>query len=195
MILQEILDEISEKYPHGLSNDSVIRKINQVQNELFRTTFRERATAIFTLQKGVFVYTLPIPRTNVETVVVQGRTYLHQSVVNRSNIPFYYFEGKTGLGLYPTPTENIVDGLTLFYYRYPMQLSATSLTAVPELDYDFHMLLVYGALAQICEVFQDTAMVNNYTGKFNGMIDEFQKALFKAPNDNRIDDVMGGGWM
>lgn len=195
MTLQEILDEIAEKYPHGLSNTSVIRKINQIQNELFRTTFRERATAIYTLSKNVFVYTLPIPRTNVDAVLVQGKVYLHQSVEKRSNVPFYYFEGKTGLGIYPTPTENIVDGLTLFYFRYPAQLSEAALTAVPELDADFHMLLVYGALAQICEVFQDTGMVNNYTSKYNGLIDEFQKALNKAPNDDRIEDVMGGGWM
>ncbi|MCE3202473.1 phage adaptor protein [Paenibacillus sonchi] len=195
MTLQEILDEIAEKYPHELNNASVIRKLNQVQNELFRTTFRERATAIFTLTKGVFVYTLPIPRTNVESVLVQGRPYLHQSVAKHSNIPFYYFEGKTGLGIYPTPSENIVDGLTLFYFRYPTQLAEASLTAVPELDVDFHMLLVYGALVQICEVFNDVTMVNNYTSKYNGLIEEFQKALNKAPNDERIDDVMGGWWL
>lgn len=195
MVLQDILDEIAEKYPHGLSNDSVIRKLNREQNKLFRTVFRERATAIYTLQKDVFVYTLPIPRTNVDAVLVLGQPYLHQSVVKRSNAPFYYFEGKTGLGIYPTPTENIVNGLILFYFRYPTQLSVADLTAVPELDVDFHMLLVYSALVEICETFQDTAMVNNYTSKYNGLIGEFQEALNKAPNDDRIEDVMGGGWM
>lgn len=195
MIVQEILDEIAEKYPHGLSNESVIRKANQVQNELFRTTFRVSTTSIYNLDKDVFVYTLPCPRTNLESVVINGCTYKHQSIEKQSNVPFFYFVGLTGLGIYPSPDKDYVEGLTLFYAYYPTQLSASALTAVPELDADFHMLIVYGVLAQICEVFQDTAMINNYTGKYNGLIEEFQKALNKAPNDDRLEDVMGGGWI
>jgi len=189
--LQEILNEIAEKYPHGLSNDSVIRKINLVQNELFRTIFKVKTMAIYNLQKDVFAYSLPFPRTNLSDVVVEGREYIYQDSKKGSNIPFYYFVGNDGLGLYPTPDKDVVNGLSLFYYLYPTQLSESDLSAVPELDQDFHLLLVYGALVQICEAFNDVAMVNNYTNKYNGLIKEFQKADDETPDYPVIEDVMG----
>lgn len=191
MNLQEILDEIAEKYPHGLSNDSVIRKINNVQNELFRTTFRQSTMSIYNLQEGVFAYTLPFPKSNLTDVVVNGQEYMYQDSKKSSNIPFYYFIGKTGLGIYPTPENDVTEGLALFYYVYPDQLVETNLTAVPDLDNDFHQLLVYGALVQIAENFADVAMVNNYASRYNGLIKEFQKVDDEAPDYPVIEDVMG----
>lgn len=191
MKLQEILAEISEKYPHGLSNDSVIRKINLVQNEIFRTIFRVKTMQIFNLKKDVFAYKIPFPRTNIFDVVVDGREYLYQDSKKESNIPFYYFIGNSDLGIYPTPEKDVENGLSLFYYRYPLQLTVTNLNAVPELDQDFHLLLVYGALVQICEAFNDVSMVNNYTSKYNGLITEFHKANDETPDYPVIEDVMG----
>ncbi|MNI89957.1 hypothetical protein D3C73_1474270 [compost metagenome] len=53
------------------------------------------------------------------------------------------------------------------------------------------MLLVYGALVQICEAFNDVSMVNNYTSKYNGLITEFHKANDETPDYPVIEDVMG----
>ncbi|KAF6603464.1 hypothetical protein H6F38_32905, partial [Paenibacillus sp. EKM208P] len=52
--------------------------------------------------------------------------------------------------------------------------------------------LVYGALVQIAENFNDVAMVNNYTAKYNGMIAEFNKVNDEMPDYPVIEDVMGG---
>lgn len=191
MKLQEILDEIAEKYPHSLSNASVIRKINQIQNELFRTTFRVKTVSLYNLQKGVFAYSLPFPQTNIIEVVVCGEEYHYQDYRQKSNSPFYYFIGTTGIGLYPTPKEDVENGLSLFYFRYPAQLSEADLNAVPELDNDFHMLLVYGALVQIAETYADGAMVNNFTAKYNGLIEDFRKVVNEPPKGLLIEDVMG----
>lgn len=191
MRLQEILAEISEKYPHGMSNDSVIRKINNIQGELFRTTFRVKTMSIYTLEKDVFVYSLPFARSNLSDVVVDGTEYLYQDSKKRSNTPFYYFVGPTGLGIFPTPEKTIENGISLLYYMSPTQLTEDNLMAVPDLDQDFHMLLVYGALTQICESFNDVAMVNNYTNKYNGLITEFNKVNDETPDYPVIEDVMG----
>lgn len=191
MNLKEILGEIAEKYPHGLPNESVIRKINLVQNELFRTTFRVRTMAIFNLQKDVFAYTLPFPQTNLIEVVVEGKEINYQDYRQKSNKPFYYFVGTKGIGLYPTPKEDVPNGLSLFYFRYPAQLSETKLDSVPELDPDFHMLLVYGALVHITESFSDAAMVNNFVGRYNGILQEFKDATNETPKGLIIEDVMG----
>lgn len=192
MTLQEILDEIAEKYPHGLTNDSVIRKINIVQNELFRTLFRKRTMSIYNIQKDMFAYSLPFPQFNIMDVVVDGTEYIYQDTKKKGNVPFYYFIGKDGIGLYPTPDKDIVGGLALFYNIYPQQLSESDLTAVPDLDQDFHMLLVYGPLVHICESFNDVAMVNNFTSKYNGIVTDYMKIDEDTPDYLVIEDVMGG---
>ncbi|MMZ56996.1 hypothetical protein D1872_189100 [compost metagenome] len=147
--------------------------------------------SIYNLQKDVFAYTLPFPKSNLTDVVVDGQEYLYQDSKKSSNIPFYYFIGKTGLGIYPTPDKDVQEGLALFYYVYPDQLKETEMTAVPDLDNDFHQLLVYGALVQIAENFQDVAMVNNFTAKYNGLIQEFQKVDDETPDYHVVEDVMG----
>lgn len=192
MTLQEILDEISEKYPHGLTNESVIRKINIVQNELFRTLFRKRTMSIYNIQKDMFAYSLPFPQFNIMDVVVDGTEYIYQDTKKKGNVPFYYFIGKDVIGLYPTPDKDIVGGLSLFYNIYPKQLSESDLAVVPDLDQDFHMLLVYGPLVHICESFNDVAMVNNFTNKYNGIVTDYMKIDEDTPDYLVIEDVMGG---
>ncbi|MFD1776653.1 phage adaptor protein [Paenibacillus rhizophilus] len=192
MNLQEILDEISEKYPHGLSNDSVIRKINQIQVELFRTTFKINTMWNDDIISDVFSYSLPCARSSVIDVLVNDCEYIYQDVKKTAGVPFYYFTDGDELGIYPTPTEDNIGGLTIFYNREPYKLTTSDLSVSPELDEDFHMLLVYGALVQIAENFNDVAMVNNYTAKYNGLIEEFQKANDETPDYPVIEDVMGG---
>lgn len=190
--LQEIIDEIAEKYPHGLSNDSVIRKINQIQAELFRTTFKINTMWQDDIIADVFAYALPCARSSVIDVLVNDTEYIYQDVKKTAGVPFYYFTDGNELGLYPTPKEDSAGGLTIFYNRTPVKLTSSGMTSVPELDSDFHMLLVYGALVQIAENFNDVAMVNNYTSKYNGLLEEFQKVNDETPNYLVIEDVMGG---
>lgn len=175
MTLQEILDEIAEKYPHGLSAESVVRKINLVQNEVFRIAFKNPMLSVFSLIKGVFTYQVPFPRSSLLKVVVDGRDYNYQDILRESEHPFYYFIGANTIGINPTPKEDVTDGFTLFHYKYPVQVSPDELNVVPELDEDYHMILVYGTLVQICESFEDVAMVNNFTQKYNGLLEELKQ--------------------
>lgn len=190
--LQEILEEIAEKYPHSLSNDSVVRKINQEQNKLFRTTFKNPTLSVYSLLKNVFAYQIPFPKSSLLEVIVNGDEYNYQSVRRQSNRPYYYFVGANVLAINPTPKEDIADGLTLFHNKYPIQVAVDGLDIVPELDEDFHMLLVYGPLVHIAESFSDVAMVNNFTSKYNGLIEEFEKTTDTMPDYLIIEDVMGG---
>ncbi|GGH45921.1 hypothetical protein GCM10008014_08260 [Paenibacillus silvae] len=191
MNLQEILDEIAEKYPHGLSNDSVIRKINNVQGELFRTTYRINTMFQYDVTEGIFAYPLPCAKSNVIDVLVGDVEYLYQDVKKGANIPFYYFTEGDELGIYPTPEKDIEGGLIIFYNREPAKLTANNTNVTPDLDADFHQLLVYGALVQIAENFQDVAMVNNFASRYNGLIKEFQRVDDETPDYPVIEDIMG----
>lgn len=185
------MNEIAEKYPHDLSNDSVIRKINNLQQELFRTTFRINTMTQYDIFKDVFAYPLPATRSNIIDVLVNDEEYNYQDVKKGATVPFYYFTDGNELGIYPTPIEDSAGGLIIFHFREAKKLTASDLGIEPELDRDFHMLLVYGVLAQIGEVFQDTAMINNYTAKYNGLIEEFQRVNDEVPDYPVIEDVMG----
>ncbi|WP_028547235.1 hypothetical protein [Paenibacillus taiwanensis] len=191
MTLQEILDEIKEKYSHDLPNNSVIRKINIVQQELFRTTFRINTMMGYDILKDVFAYPLPCARSNVIDVLVNDQEYIYQDVKKGANVPFYYFTDGDDLGIYPTPSEDSTGGLVVFYNREPRKLTTSDLALEPDLDADFHTLLIYGALVQICESFNDIAMVNNFAARYNGIIDEFNKVNDETPDYPVIEDVMG----
>ncbi len=193
MKLSEIIEEIAEKYPHSLSNTSVIRKINQIQNELFRTTVDIPTTRIYDLQAGVFVYSLPFPMSSIKDVVVDGVELPYQDMKEKAvGGCFYYFMDNTGLGIYPTPKKDIAEGLAITFSKTPIQLTENDVTVVPDFDSDFHMLLVYGTLAQIAENYMDIAMVNNFTSKYNGMLTEYKKVSDPRPDYPVIEDVMGG---
>jgi hypothetical protein len=189
--VQEILDEVDEKYPHGLTTKSLIRKLNLVQNEIFRLTFKNPMLSYFSLIRGVHAYVLPFPRTSMLRVVVAGQDYNYQNIYHKSNDPFYYWIGNQTLALNPTPPMDLADGLAVFHYKYPVQVTVDDLNAVPELDEDFHILLAYGLLVQVCEVFQDTTMVNNYTGKYNDLLGELQKLYDKEIDSPQIQNVWG----
>lgn len=192
MTLQEILNEISEKYPHGLDTESVVRKINLVQNEVFRIAFKNPMLSVFSLIKGVFVYTVPFPLSNLLRVVADGRDYNYQDIHRKSEFPFYYFIGANSIAINPTPKENVTDGLAFFHYKYPVQVSPDELNVVPELDEDFHMILVYGTLVHICESFEDVAMVNNFTMKYNGLLTELKQLNGRLAEYPTIRNVWEG---
>lgn len=195
MNLQEILDEIAERYPHGLSNDSVIRKINFIQRQLFRTVYRVNTLAQYDIIADVFAYPLPAPRSEIIDVVVGDQEYRYYGVQGQAPCRWWYVTDADEMGIYPTPDQDIPDGLLVSYYKSPASLSTNTLSATPELDSDYHMLLVYGALVQICEVFQDTSMVNNFTQKYNDMLDDAYRVFNRLPDAPKVEEVMGGGWL
>ncbi|WP_342416268.1 hypothetical protein NST83_01185 [Paenibacillus sp. FSL R10-2782] len=189
MILQEILDEIAEKYPHGLPSSSVLRKLNTLQQELFRLYFRVNTMIRYEVVTGVFAYPMPAKRSNIIDVVVGEREYVYYAVKGQADCPFYYITESDELGIYPTPDE---DGtMIISYYKEPTLLVEADLKVVPDLDSDYHMLLVYGTLAQICEGFNDVDMVNNYTAKFNGLLEDFKRVIHETPDYPVIENVMG----
>lgn len=193
MILSEILEEIAEKYPHSLPPASVVRKLNDVQNMLYRTEVRRTTQASYDLVGGTFLYTLPFPFSSLVDVVVDGAEYRYQDPKGENlGGSFYYFSGSNALGLYPTPEKSVPGGITLFYYVSPTQLTAADLTVTPSLDKDFHMLLVYGALVQIAENYADTNMVNNFAARYNGILEEFRRINDESPEYPVIQNVMGG---
>lgn len=193
MLLSEILAEIAEKYPHSMTNASVVRKLNKAQNMLYRTEIKRITQDAYNLTAGTFLYALPFPFSSLVDVIVAGQQYDYQATDARSyGSPFYYFNGSKTLGLYPTPTKTVPGGIVLTHYIYPAQMTEAALNTAPDLDVDFHDLLVYSALVEIAETYADVAMVNNFAGRYNGILEEFRRINDETPSYPVIKDVMGG---
>lgn len=187
MTLQEVLDEISEKYPHGLTNDSVIRKINFLQGELFRTICRETTTSYLDLIKDQGLYPIDIQKANLIDVLVDGDSYPYSEINSNAHSKFYYvIDGQ--IGIYPLPKEDKTQGLLVVHYKNPDKLTTGDLNKEPDFDTDFHKLLVYGVIIDIAENYRDADMVNAFTSKYNGLLDEYLLAK-QEPEYSTIREV------
>lgn len=190
MNVQQILDEIQEKYPHGLSDASVMRKLDEIQKELFRTIYKPVAVDIMDIVNDSQFYILGYSNTKVIDVAVNGVEYTEANIKGVSPTPpyFYWFVGDTVLGLYPTPETDITDGLVITRYKVPQIL--TDVANIPDFDPDFHMMLVYYACKIIAENYKDFDTANGFLAQYNGLLKSFNMSK-QATQDYYIQNVYG----
>lgn len=190
MNVQQILDEIQEKYPHGLSDASVMRKLDEIQKELFRTIYKPTVIDIMDIVNDSEFYILGYSNTKVIDVTVNGVEYTEANVkgVSPSSSQFYYFVGDTVLGIYPTPKDDITDGLMITRYKVPQLLETTS--SIPDFDYDFHMMLVYYACKIIAENYKDFETANGFLTHYNALLKSFNMSK-QATQEYFIQNVYG----
>jgi hypothetical protein len=186
--VQQILDEIQEKYPHGLSNASVMNKLNEIQKELFRTIYKPQAVDVMDIVNDSQFYVLGYSKTKVIDVVVGGVEYVEANVRGVSDNEFYWFLGENILALHPTPEKDITDGLMIFRYKEPRILE--SVTDIPDFDQDFHMMLVYYACKMIAETFSQFDVASGFMTQYNALLNSFNQA--KQSYSYQIQDVYRG---
>lgn len=150
MTLGEIIDEISEKVKITISETSIIRKINNIQQDIFRKYYRVPTVTKADLQSGFAIYDLPCSISSIIEVVVNGVEYDYQSLYGEGNTNFFYGINNK-IGIFPTPKTNVSNGLLIFHYSVPTKLTTDDIDNYPDLDSDFHMLLVYGVISDIAE--------------------------------------------
>lgn len=177
MTLTEIIAEIDEKCPNSLTSDSKVRKINKLQKKMFRTIVKNTVGTTFNLIADQAQYLLTTFHPNaIREVIVNEKTYTYRQIEAEAIGEFFYILKGTGgywIGLYPTPDENETDGMTIFHYESPTELTSSNLGATPDLDPVFHDALVYGVCQEIAEIEQryDKAAIfktdyENETGEF-----------------------------
>jgi hypothetical protein len=190
--LQEILDAIAERYPHSLSVDSVIKKIDISQKELFRTIYKPITSTTYDLIADNPFYPIDYTPEAIIDVVVNGTEYEYQNIAYASLGQFYYITDDDCIGLYPTPLEDDVSGLTVFHYKEPAPLSAANTGVIPDFDAGFHMLLVYRVCNDIAQIALDGDMANVFATQYNGLELEYKRS--KRAKPHKTKDVYGVGW-
>lgn len=148
MKLSEMIAEIDEAYPNSLSSDSKVLKINNLQTKLFRTVVKRTVTQTINMIEGIGQYILDFSPAKIREVLVNGKKYEYRQIESDALSYFFYIEDNN-LGIYPTPTENISDGIIVFRYQEPLALSSSNLSAIPDFDEDYHSVLVYGVCREM----------------------------------------------
>lgn len=174
MTLSEIMQEIQEKYPHSLSNESVIRKMDGIQKRVFRL-LKKLVTTTYSSAPGQKWYDEThfgkvIRPNDIREFVVDGFTYPYKDIEDQT-FPKYFFYVNGKYGIFPEQPAHTT--IVVFHYHTPATLTTAS-TGV-EIDEDFHNILVYGVCKEIAETYQDFESANGYAIQYNGFVDELLK--------------------
>jgi hypothetical protein len=171
--LTEIIAEIDEKYPNAFTNDSKVRKINKLQKKIFRRHVTRTVVESVAILTGVPVYPLTYSPEKIREVLVNGKKYEYRQLESDGLAEFYY-ELDAGIGIYPTPTE---DGtMIIYHYQEPAPLSASDLSASPDLDEDYHDLLVYGVCKELAESYKEFDTANGFVTQYKEELNNFLDA-------------------
>jgi hypothetical protein len=123
---------------------------------------------------------------------VNGVEYEYQNIEYDALEQYYYVTEDNCIGLYPTPTEDVLSGLTVFHYKEPAALSISNLGAIPDFDKAWHMLLVYRVLNDVAQIALDGDMANVFATQYNGLEMEYKRS--KRAKPHKTHDVYGVGW-
>jgi hypothetical protein len=147
--VQEIVDKIDRKYPNGATDAQKVDLIDTWQKRIFRK-YRIPTSAEYEILADTYAYNLGIKPRLIFDVLVDGVSIPRKSLIGSStdSSTFYTFIDNF-IRIYPTPTE---DGtLAIYYYGTPATVTSANMSAIPELDEDFHDLLVYGPCKELAE--------------------------------------------
>lgn len=196
MTLQQILDLVALKYPHGYTNDQIVSLINDIQKRLFRTMYKPTTADTYDIIADNAFYPVDYSPENIIDVVVNGEEYTYQNIqYDAVSDKYWYIEEDNSIGIYPTPTADATSGLTVFHYMEPTELSASDTSAAPDFDKAWHEIIVAHVCRQLATIAQDSVMVNNFTADVNELETAFKRS--KRARPHRIQDVYGinGGWV
>lgn len=180
MTITDILAEIDEKYPNGLTPDSKARKADMIHKRICRKLKKQNFVS-YALLADQAEYPLSIDPSDIIQVDVKNssdsnyNTYPLRKVTDNVDSNYYYIISDQGvgdwIGIYPTPTLNAdmvtlnVDTLTIYYYDTPATLTVGG--ASPLLNEKYHMMIVYGVCKEIAENYRDTDNAFGFVSQYN----------------------------
>lgn len=170
MLLSDVMEEIIEKAPHTLSPQSIVRKINQVRDKLIRTYGRDVVPYRMDIQEGLAEYPWPYSPGSIVNVLVDGVRYPYGQFNARQGRYFYILTGT--IGIYPTPTKDIEQGLTIFHKKTLTPLTLNDMNAEIGFDPDYDMLVVYGVLTDITS----GNVAAEYKAKYEDILSDYLRA-------------------
>lgn len=190
MTLQEILDAVLEKYPHSFDSTNIIKKINTIQKELFRTLYKPVTATTYDILADNAFYPIEYSPQTIIDVVVNGCEYEQVNINGSGMCRYWYITDDNCIGIYPTPTEDSSAGLTVFRFKEPTTLTISDLGVEPDFDRAWHMMLVYRVCKDLAESENRDDMANLFVSQFNALESEYNRSKVWEPF--QIEDVFRG---
>ena len=184
MLLKEAIEEIQEKAPNFLSMTSLIRKINTARGQRLRNYGTDVVPMTMDLIEDKSTYPWPYPAGSIQHVLVNGAKYTLGQLNSLTKRSLYYYLLAGTIGLFPTPTEDTVQGLMVMYKKSMAPLSLNDMDAEVGFDPDYDMLVVYSVLKDIT----NGGLSVEYTAKYSAMLDEYLGAQ-TSPEAYQIPEV------
>lgn len=169
------------KYPHAFQPIDIIDMINVVQGQLFRTIYRTKTAVTYDLLADNPFYPIDYSPQNIIDVVVNGREYPSKNIASSASPCYYYIMEENTIGIFPTPTEDVINGMTVFRYREPKKLTLNDLGVEPDFDRAWHMLIVYAVCKELAENALDTNMVSAFISQYNSAESDYNGSRYIEP--------------
>lgn len=195
MTLQEILRMISMKTQHSYGDVDIIAMVNDEVRIIFRTMYKQQTATTYDLLEGNPFYPISFAPESIIDVVVNGKEYPYQNIKYDAQCYYYYItetDDDIFIGIYPTPSEYVERGITVFRYQEPRELSVNNLSDTPDLDPAWHMMIV----SRVCKRLASIPPINNdLLNILNAEISNLEKQFYqsRAARPHRIQDVYGVG--
>lgn len=192
-------------YRNTYTDDQIVGWMDTVQRQIFQDVPHEAPPYVFTTIADFAFYALPadcdpfgVKQVTIETKpgTEKYKTLPFLSVESTVQLSasseFYSVQGNENLYLNPLPTtETEGKKVYVIYTKRPATLSTAALSAVPDLQEDFHELIELGAKARVARERGEVTDKNNFEADFQELFHKYQKRYMKVyPEYPVTRDVM-----
>lgn len=186
----EIIKKIRKKFPNASTDADLVEMMDTVQNRIFRK-YRKPTSVEYDILADTYAFIVGIKPRLIFDVLVDGVSYPKKQLTGASSggSQYYTFIDEY-LWLYPTPTEDVT--LTIYYYEMPTPLTPSNTSAIPDLDEDFHDLLMYGTCKELAENDQRYDVASGFVIQYNELESELAEVFEILPEPDTV--LSESGW-
>jgi len=186
--VQQLLNTIDTTYRNTYSVAQKVEWMDVTQKQIFQLVKHEAVPYVFTTVADFAFYPLPddcdpmgIKRVTIETKPgsEKYRDLRFVSIESNERLnehdEFYSVEANQNIYINPIPTTETEGRKVYVYYnKRPAALSSANLGAIPDLEEDFHELLVLGCLHRIARARGEYDDANMFLADFNRLLDRYR---------------------
>lgn len=186
--VQEIVTKIRKKYPNGSTDADIITLIDTWQKRIFRK-YRIPTSNEYDIYAETFAYDVGIKPRLIFDVLIDGESYPKKQLTGGSTgSSRYYTFIDAFLRIHPTPGNDTT--MTIYFYETPATISTLGVT--PELDEDFHDLLMYGPCKELAEDDQRYDVASGFAIQYTDLEAELAEVFQILPEPETV--LSESGW-
>ncbi|MEC0265132.1 hypothetical protein [Paenibacillus anseongense] len=191
MNVQQILNK-ANTYRNSYADSDKVDWIDAILKQIYQEVPHEAVPYSFQTVSGFAYYPLPedcdllgIKEVTIETQAGSGKFVKIEyasldSSKNYSESEEFFTTLERNLVINPSPDNNTEGKLIYLYYnKRPATLSSSDTSATPDLEEDFHELLVLGLKSQIAQARLEFEDASEFDRRFSGLLAQYKRRYRK----------------